>query len=69
MGKFALCTDWPGATNNIYCLRETALYKLLHEKKIPEYLHIVCDEAYSTLSAECNNQILTPYSSHQLNMA
>ena len=32
-------------------------------------MHIVADEAYSPLSAECNFQILTPYSQHQLNAA
>lgn len=45
-------TDWPGATNDITCFRET-----------------LCDEAYSALSVECNNQILTPFSSQQLNTA
>jgi hypothetical protein len=30
-------------------------------------MHIVADEAYSPLSVECNWQILTPYSQHQLN--
>jgi hypothetical protein len=34
---------------------------------LPEYIHIVADEAYSALAAECNGQILTPYSIHQLN--
>jgi len=32
-------------------------------------VHIVRDEAYSPLVAECNNQILTPFSQHQLNSA
>jgi len=32
-------------------------------------MHIVGDEAYSPLAAECNNQILSPFSQHQLNSA
>jgi hypothetical protein len=32
-------------------------------------MHIVADEAYSSLSAECGGQILTLYSQHQLNTA
>jgi len=32
-------------------------------------MHIVADEAYSPLSAECGGQIVTPYSQHQLNSA
>ncbi len=32
-------------------------------------MHIIADEAYSPLSAECSGQILTPYSQHQLNTA
>jgi hypothetical protein len=32
-------------------------------------MHIVGDEHYSPLAAECDNQILTPFSQHQLNSA
>jgi len=60
-------TDWPGATKDITCFRETPLNKVLHQKMLPEFLHIVCGEAYSALSVKHNNQIITPYSSHQLN--
>ncbi len=48
-----LQTDWPGATNDISCFRA----------------HIVCDEAYSALSVEYHKQIITPYSSYQINTA
>jgi hypothetical protein len=62
-------TDWPGATNDLSCFRETALFALLKDKQLPHWVHIVADEAYSPLSAECSGQILTPYSQHQLNLA
>jgi hypothetical protein len=62
-------TDWPGATNDISCFRGTQLFHLLKTKQLPSWMHIVADEAYSPLSAECNFQILTPYSQHQLNAA
>ncbi len=62
-------TDWPGATNDLSCFQETTLFQLLKSKNLPEWLHIVADEAYTPLSAECNFQILTPYSQHQLNSA
>ena len=45
------------------------LYNLLRSKSLPDFMHIVADEAYSPLAAECNNQILTPFSQHQLNNA
>ncbi len=45
------------------------LFQLLKSKELPEGLHIIADEAYTLLSAECNCQILTPYSQHQLNLA
>jgi hypothetical protein len=32
-------------------------------------MQIVGDEAYLPLAVECNNQILTPFSQHQLNNA
>jgi hypothetical protein len=32
-------------------------------------MHIVADEAYLPLSAECGGQILMPFSQHQLNTA
>jgi hypothetical protein len=60
-------TDWPGATNDITCFRQTPLFNALKKKMLPEYIHIVADEAYSALAAEFNGQILTPYSIHQLN--
>jgi len=62
-------TDWPGATNDLSCFRETPLFHLLKSKQLPEWLNIVADEAYTPLSAECGYQILTPYSKHQLNTA
>jgi len=60
-------TDWPGATNNISCFCETGLFRLLKNRDLPHWLHIVADEAYSPLSVECNWQILMPYGQHQLN--
>jgi hypothetical protein len=36
---------------------------------MPHWMPIIGDDAYSPLSAECNGQILTPYSQHQLNAA
>ena len=45
------------------------LYNLLCSRSLPDFMHIVGDEAYSPLAAECNNQILTPFSWHQLNSA
>jgi len=54
-------TDWPGATNDLSCFRETPLFLMLN-RQLPHWVHIVADEAYSSLSAECNGQILTPYS-------
>ena len=62
-------TDWPGATNDISCFRGTQLFNMLKNKELPNWMHIVADEAYSPLSAECGGQILTPYSQHQLNSA
>jgi hypothetical protein len=62
-------TDWPGATNDLTCFRSTMLYNLLRSRSLPDFMHIVGDEAYSPLAAECNNQILTPFSQHQLNSA
>jgi hypothetical protein len=61
--------DWPGATNDLTCFRSTMLYNLLCSRSLPDFMHIVGDEAYSPLAAECNNQILTPFSQHQLNNA
>jgi len=62
-------TDWPGATNNLSCFRETPLFLLLRNQQLPHWMHIVADEAYSPLSMECNGQILMPFSQHQLNTA
>jgi hypothetical protein len=62
-------TDWPGATNDLSCFRETPLFLLLKNKELPQWVHIVADEAYTPLFAECAGQILTPYSQHQLNTA
>jgi hypothetical protein len=45
------------------------LYNLLCSRSLPDFMHIVGDEAYSPLAAECNNQILTPFSQHQLKSA
>ena len=59
-------TGWPGATNNISCFSRTHLFHLLKTKQFLSWMHINADEAYSPLSAECNFQILTPYSQHQL---
>ncbi len=59
--------DWPaGATHDLTCFRSAILYKLLCSKILPKFMHIAVDEAYSTLSVECNNSILTPFSQHQL---
>jgi hypothetical protein len=62
-------TDWPGAANDLTSFRSTMLYNLLCSRSKPDFMHIVGDEAYSPLAAECNNQILTPFSWHQLNSA
>jgi hypothetical protein len=40
---------------------------ILQSRQLPEWLHIIADEAYSFVSVECNHQILTPFSKHQLN--
>jgi hypothetical protein len=61
--------DWPGSTNDLSCFRETPLFLLLKNKELPHWAHIVADEAYTPLSAECGGQILTPYSQHQQNTA
>jgi hypothetical protein len=50
-------TDWPGATNDLTCFRETALFMLLKSDNLPEWMHIIADEAYSPLSAECGWRI------------
>ncbi len=42
---------------------------MLKNRQLPYWVHIVADEAYSPLSAECSGQILTRYSQHQLNTA
>ncbi len=62
-------TDWPGATNDLICFRSKMLYNLLCSRSLPDFMHIVGDEAYSPLASECNNQILIPFSQHQLNSA
>jgi hypothetical protein len=69
VGCDANATDWPGATNDLSCFRETPLFLLLKNKQLPHWVRIVADEAYTPLSAECGGQILTPYSQHQLNTA
>jgi hypothetical protein len=61
--------DWPGATNDFSCFRKTPLYLLLQSNQLPNGIHIISDEAYSPLSVECNHQILTPFSQHELNTA
>jgi hypothetical protein len=62
-------TDWPGATNDLSCFRETPLFLLLKSQDLPSWMHIVADEAYAPLSVECAGRILTPYSQHQLTVA
>ena len=62
-------TDWPGVTNDLSCFHETALFNLLKSDQLPDWMHIVADEAYTPLSVECGGQLLTPYSQHQLNSA
>jgi hypothetical protein len=52
--------DWPGATNDLSCFRETQLFQALKSKAVPEWAHIVADEAYTPLSCECHYQILAP---------
>jgi len=42
---------------------------MLKNRQLPDWVHIISDEAYSPLSAECSGQILTRYSQHQLNTA
>ena len=55
--------------NDISCFRGTQLFHMLKTQQFLSWMHIVEDEAYSPLSVECNFQILTPYSQHQLNAA
>ncbi len=62
-------TDWPGEMNDLSCFRETKIYSLLLSKQLPDWMHIISDEAYSPLSVKCNHQILTPFSQNQLNTA
>ncbi len=62
-------TVWPGATNDLSCFQETPLFQALRSRTMTEWAHIIADEAYTPLSGECNFQILTPYSQHQLNSA
>jgi hypothetical protein len=62
-------TDWPGAMNDLSCFQETPLFQALRSRAMPEWAHIVADEAYTPLSGECNFQIFTPYSQHKLNSA
>jgi hypothetical protein len=64
-----VATDWPGATNDVVAFRETALYRMLRDKQVPDHFHIIGDEAYSALAAECNDQFLTPFSNNQLQSA
>jgi hypothetical protein len=54
---------WPGSTNDIIAYRQSNLYKLYKEGKVPEWVHFVLDEAYSSIGG---NQHLTPYSRNQL---
>jgi hypothetical protein len=61
--------DWPGAMNDLSCFREIKIYSLLLSKQLPDWMHIISDEAYSPLSVKCNHQILTPFGQHQLNTA
>ena len=60
-------TDWPGATNDVTCFHETALFNLLKSDQLSDWVHIIADKAYTPLSVECGGQTLTPYSQHQLN--
>jgi hypothetical protein len=37
---------WPGAKNDLSCFWMTQLYNLLRNKCLPNYVHILTDEAY-----------------------
>jgi hypothetical protein len=39
-------TDWPRATNDLACFRSTILYNLLCCRNLPDFMHILRDEAY-----------------------
>ena len=57
---------WPGSTNDIIAYRQSFLYTLYLEGKIPEWVHFVLDEAYSPIGGDHH---LTPYSRNQLRKA
>jgi hypothetical protein len=46
LGWFLQLFNWPGATT---------LYEALVKKRLPGYIHIVCDEAYAGLTNECTS--------------
>jgi hypothetical protein len=55
--------QWPGATPDITCYKQTALYNLFTSLKIPNKYHMVLDEAYGSIGGD---QHLVPYSKSQL---
>lgn len=56
----------PGATPDITAHKQSPLYRLFMDKKIPCWFHMVLDEAYSSVGGD---QYLTPFSKHQLRTA
>ena len=54
---------WPGATNDITCHKQSAIYQWFLKGWIPECYHWVLDEAYNSIGG---NMHLTPFSRAQL---
>jgi len=54
---------WPGSTPDITCYKQTRLYRMFLDGKIPNKFHMVLDEAYSSIGGD---QHLCPYSKAQL---
>ena len=56
---------WPGATNDVVGYRQSNLFTMVAEGKIPSWCHFVLNEAYSA----CGGIHLTPWSKEQLRAA
>lgn len=55
--------SWPGATPDITAYKSTSLYARFLRGRLPNWAHLVLDEAYSSIGG---NHHLTPFSRHQL---
>lgn len=62
-GSFRYCSmNWEGSTHDLTAYYSSRIHEILHCHQLPNHLHIVADEAFSS----CGPQVLTPYSKSML---